>query len=133
VSLVIRSETICQAHHWHYLTFHFVSQLSEASAAMVPIAERGWMSRLFRLNRNEDILDTFDHRLNEAQQRFMVCQQHFVIDSASLIMIVVLKVGIITQIRGEVSQFQKHTSNSLVCPLSYDYFTDPFISACRIR
>ena len=100
---------------------------------MVPITEQGWMSRLFRLNRNEDMLDTFDHRLSEAQQRFMVCQQYFVIDSALLIMIVVLKVGIITQIRGEVSQFQKHTSNSLVCPLSYDYFTDPFISACRIR
>jgi len=59
---------------------HFVSQLSEVRAAMVPITERGWISRLFRLNRNEDILDTFNHRLNEAQQRFMVCQQYFVID-----------------------------------------------------
>jgi hypothetical protein len=53
----------------------FVSQLSEVRAAMVPITERGWISRLFRLNRNEDILDTFNQRLNEAQQRFMVCQQ----------------------------------------------------------
>jgi len=56
---------------------HFVSQLSEVRAAMVPITERSWVSRLFRLNRNEDILDTFNHRLNEAQQRFMVV---FVID-----------------------------------------------------
>jgi hypothetical protein len=58
----------------------FFSQLSAARAAMVPITERGWTSRLFRLNRNEDILDTFNQRLNEAQQRFMVCQQYFVID-----------------------------------------------------
>jgi hypothetical protein len=58
----------------------FVSQLSEARAAMVPITERGWISRLFRLNRNEDILDTFNQRLNEARQRFLVCQQYFVID-----------------------------------------------------
>ena len=54
--------------------------MSEVRAAVVPITERGWISRLFRLNRNEDILDTFDRRLNEAQQRFMVCQQYFVID-----------------------------------------------------
>jgi hypothetical protein len=47
---------------------------------MVPITERGWISRLFRLNRIEDILDTFNRHLNEAQQRFMVCQQYFVID-----------------------------------------------------
>jgi hypothetical protein len=107
----------------------FVSQLSAARAAMVPITERGWISRLFRLNRNEDILDTFNQRLNEAQQHFMVCQQ---LISASLIMIGILKVGIVTQIRGEVSQFQKHTADSLVCPLSYDHFTDPFISADRI-
>jgi hypothetical protein len=59
---------------------HFVNQLSEVRATMVPITERGWISRLFRLNRNEDILDTFNHRLNEAQQRFMVCQQYFVIE-----------------------------------------------------
>jgi hypothetical protein len=59
---------------------HFASQLSEVRAAMVPITERGWISRLFRLNRNEDILDAFNNRLNEAQQRFMVCQQYFVID-----------------------------------------------------
>ena len=36
-------------------------------------------------------------------------------------MIGALKVGIVTQIRGEVSQFQKRTSDSLVCPLSYDH------------
>jgi hypothetical protein len=53
----------------------FVSQMSEVCATMVPITERGWISRLFRLNRNEDMLDTFNHRLNEAQQRFLVCQQ----------------------------------------------------------
>jgi hypothetical protein len=58
---------------------HVISQLSEVRAAMVPIMERGWISRLFRLNRNEDILDTFNHRLNEARERFMVCQL-FVID-----------------------------------------------------
>jgi hypothetical protein len=52
----------------------FVSQLSEVRAAMVPITERGWISRFFRLNRNEDIIDISNHRLNEAQQRFMVCQ-----------------------------------------------------------
>jgi hypothetical protein len=57
----------------------FVSQLSEVRAAMVPITERGWISRFFRLNRNEDIIDISNHRLNEAQQRFMVCQQYFVI------------------------------------------------------
>jgi len=50
---------------------------------MVPITERGWMSRLFRLNRNEDILNTFNQRLNEAQQRFMVRQQYFIIDFGS--------------------------------------------------
>jgi hypothetical protein len=78
----MRSEswTIRQVHHWHYLMLHFISELSEVRAAMVPITERGWISRLFRLNRNEDILDTFNHRLNEAQQRFMVCQQYFVIN-----------------------------------------------------
>jgi hypothetical protein len=59
---------------------HFVSQLSEVRAVMVPITEQGWISRLFRLNRNEEILDTFNQRPNEAQQRFMVCQQYFVID-----------------------------------------------------
>jgi hypothetical protein len=57
-----------------------ISQLSEVCAAMVPIMERGWASRLFRLNRNEDTLDTLNHRLNEAQQRFVVCQQYFVTD-----------------------------------------------------
>ena len=61
----------------------FVSQLSDVRAAMVPITERGWLSGLFRLNRNEDILDTFNHGLNEAQQRFVVCKQHFVIDFSS--------------------------------------------------
>ena len=55
---------------------HFVSQLSDIRTAMVPITERGWMSRLVRLNRNEDTLDTFNHRLNEAWQRFLVCQQY---------------------------------------------------------
>ena len=59
---------------------HFVSQLLEVRTAMVPITEQGWISRLFRLNRNEDILDTSNYYLNEAQQRFMVCQQYFVID-----------------------------------------------------
>lgn len=59
---------------------HSVSQLSEVRAAMVPITKRGWISRLFQLNRNEGILDTLNHRLNEAQQRYMVCQQYFVID-----------------------------------------------------
>ena len=59
---------------------HFVSHLSEVRAAMVPITERGWISRLFRLNRNEEILDAFTQSLNEAQQRFTVCQQYFVID-----------------------------------------------------
>ncbi|KAN0103779.1 hypothetical protein V8E52_011636 [Russula decolorans] len=68
-------------------------QLSEVRTAMVPITERSWISRLFRLNRNEDILDTFNHRLKEAQQRFMV--------------------GIVTQTRVEASQFQKHTADSL--------------------
>jgi hypothetical protein len=47
-------------------------------------------------------------------------------------MIDILKVGIINQTRVEASQFQKHTADSLVCPLSYDDFTDPFISADRI-
>ena len=60
--------------------FYFVSQLSEVRAAVVPIAEQGWISRLVRLNRNEDILDTSNYRLNEVQQRFTVCQQYFVID-----------------------------------------------------
>ncbi|KAI0282599.1 hypothetical protein BGY98DRAFT_954891 [Russula aff. rugulosa BPL654] len=68
----------------------YEDELSEVRAAMVPITERGWISRLFRLNRNEDILDTFNRRLNEAQQRFMVY-------------------------RVEVT-FQKHTADSLVCP-----------------
>jgi hypothetical protein len=107
---------------------HFVSELSEARAAIVPITERGWRSRLFRLNRNEDILDTYDHRLNEARERFMVCQQYFVV-SASLNMIGILKVGIVTQIGVD----QKHTFDRLVCPLSFDRFTDPFISADRIH
>jgi len=68
-------------------------QLSEVRAAMVSITEQGWISRLFRLNRNEEILDTFNQRPNEAQQRFMV--------------------DIITQTRVEASQFQKHTADSL--------------------
>jgi hypothetical protein len=59
---------------------HFVNQLSEVRATMVPITERGWISRLFRLNRNEDILDTSNHRLNEVWQCFVVCQQYFVFD-----------------------------------------------------
>jgi len=71
----------------------YKDQLSEVRTAMVPITERSWISRLFRLNRNEDILDTFNHRLKEAQQRFMV--------------------GIVTQTRVEASQFQKHTADSL--------------------
>jgi hypothetical protein len=62
---------------WCYV---FVSELSEAHAALVLIMGQDWISRLLRLNRNEDILDTFDRRLNEAQQRLMVCQQYFVID-----------------------------------------------------
>ena len=41
---------------------------------------QGWISRLLRLNRNEDILDTFDRRLTEVEKRIMVCQQYFVID-----------------------------------------------------
>jgi hypothetical protein len=65
------------------LMLHFVSQLSEARAAMAPITERSWISRLSQLNRNEGILDTFNHCLNEAQQRFMVCQQYFVTDFSS--------------------------------------------------
>ena len=47
-------------------------------------------------------------------------------------MIGILKVGIVTQTRVEASQFQKNTADSLVCPLSYDHFTDPFISTDRI-
>jgi hypothetical protein len=47
-------------------------------------------------------------------------------------MIGILKVGIVTQMRVEASQFQKHTADSLVCSLSYDRFIDPFISADRI-
>jgi hypothetical protein len=43
-------------------------------------------------------------------------------------MIGILKVGIVTQIRAE----QKHAADSLVCPLSYDHYTGPFISADRI-
>jgi hypothetical protein len=58
----------------------FVSELSEVRAAMVPITGRSWISRLFRLNRNEDILDASNHRVNEARQRYMVCQQYFVFD-----------------------------------------------------
>jgi hypothetical protein len=58
----------------------FVSQLSDVRATMLPITGRGWISRLFRLNRNEEILDTFNQRLNEARQRFTVCEQYFVID-----------------------------------------------------
>jgi hypothetical protein len=71
----------------------YKDQLSEVRAAMMPITERGWISRLLRLNRNEDILDTFNQRLNEAQQRFLV--------------------GIVTQTRVEASQFQKNTADSL--------------------
>ena len=111
---------------------HFVSQLLEVRAAMMPIMERGWISRLFRLNRNDDILDTFNHRLNEAQQRFIVCQHILLLISASLIMIGIVKVGIATQTRVEVSQFQKNTVDRLVCPLSYEDFTEPLISAERI-
>ena len=59
--------------------FHFASQLSEVRAAMVPITEQGWVSRLIRLNRNEDILDTFNRHLNEAHQRFMVSQRVFLL------------------------------------------------------
>jgi len=87
---------------------HFVNQLSEVRATMVPITKRGWISRLCRLNRNEDILDTSSQRLNEAQEHYMV--------------------GTVTQIRAE----QKNTADSLVSPLSYDDFTEPFISADRI-
>lgn len=50
-------------------------------------------------------------------------------------MIGILKVGNVTQIRVEVSQLWKqtvHTADSLVCCLSYDHFTNPFISAGRI-
>jgi len=53
---------------------HFVNQLSEVHVAMALIMQQGWVLRLFRLNRNEDILDTLNHRLNEARQRFTVCQ-----------------------------------------------------------
>ena len=102
---------------------HFVSQLSEFRAAMVPITEQGWISRLFRLNRNEDILDTFDRRLTKAQQRFMVSSILLLV-SAMLMMIGIVKVGIVTQTRVEASQFQKDTADSLVCPVSYDDFTD---------
>ena len=59
---------------------HFVNQLSEVHATTVPITERGRISRLCRLNRNEDILDASGQRLNEAQQRYMVCQHYFVLD-----------------------------------------------------
>ena len=59
---------------------NLVSQLTEICAAVVPITERRWLSRLLRLNRIERILDNSNQRLNEAQQRFMVCQQYFVID-----------------------------------------------------
>ncbi|KAN0103781.1 hypothetical protein V8E52_011638 [Russula decolorans] len=68
---------------------HFVNQLSEVRATMVPITKRGWISRLCRLNRNEDILDTSSQRLNEAQEHYMV--------------------GTVTQIRAE----QKNTADSL--------------------
>jgi hypothetical protein len=47
-------------------------------------------------------------------------------------MIGIVKVDIVTQTRVEASQFQKHTTDSLVCPLSSDDFTEPFISADRI-
>jgi hypothetical protein len=47
-------------------------------------------------------------------------------------MIGILKVGNVTQMRVEASQFQKHTADNLVCPLSFDHFTDPFILADRI-
>ena len=93
---------------------HFVSELSEVCAAMVPITRRGWIPRLFRLNRNEDILDTHNRRLNEAWVHFTVCQQYFGIDFISLITIGILKVGNVTQMRVEVSQFQKYTADSLV-------------------
>ena len=115
----MRSEsswTIRWDYHWHYLMLDFVSELSEVRAAMVRITERGRISRLFRLNRNENILDTFDRRLNEAQQRFMVCQQHCVVDFGLLIITGIFKVSIVTQTRVEVSQFQKRTADSLVCP-----------------
>ena len=58
----------------------FVSKLSEVRAAVAPITERSWISRLFRLNRHEDILNTGNHCLNEARERLMVCQQYFVLD-----------------------------------------------------
>ena len=54
--------------------FHF-SQLSEVRTAMVAITEQGWVSRLIRLNRNEDILDAFNRHLSEAHQRFMVSRR----------------------------------------------------------
>jgi hypothetical protein len=104
--------TICQVHHWHYLILHFVSELSEVRAAMVPITGRGWRSRLFRLNRNEDVLDMFNRRLNEALQRFMVSQQYFVIDFSFADNDCILKVSNVAQMRVEVSQFQKR----FVCP-----------------
>ena len=47
-------------------------------------------------------------------------------------MIGILKVGNVTQMRVEVSQLQKYTTDSLVCPLSYEHFTDPLILADRI-
>jgi hypothetical protein len=43
-------------------------------------------------------------------------------------MIGILKVSNVAQMREE----HKHTADSLVCPLSYDHFTDPFISTDRI-
>jgi hypothetical protein len=109
------------------LVENLVSQLTEICAAVAPITERSWISRLFRLNRIERILDTSNQRLNEAWQRFMVCQQYLLLISASLIMIGILKVGIVTQIRAK----QKDDADRLVCPVSYDHFTDSFISTDR--
>ncbi|KAI0282602.1 hypothetical protein BGY98DRAFT_931565 [Russula aff. rugulosa BPL654] len=47
----------------------YEDELSEAHAALVLIMGQGWISRLLRLNRNEDILDTFDRRLIEMDKR----------------------------------------------------------------
>jgi hypothetical protein len=42
-------------------------------------------------------------------------------------MIGILKVDTVNQTRVEVSQFEERTTDSLVCPLSYDHFTGAFI------
>jgi hypothetical protein len=81
--LLQRSATFAEAvdhNQSNMLLENLVSQLTEICAAVVPITERRWLSRLLRLNRIERILDNSNQRLNEAQQRFMVCQQYFVID-----------------------------------------------------